>query len=365
VNRYKPHRRSKPNLSHCAHHNEAGGATPWLITGLLLLAAIVAVALWGPGRGDESVDTPTDPPPAHADPQALDAELTELGDLFGLVMDNKRDAQPLIDRIDRLIADYPDLAAAHMLRGQVLMYTGRLDPALASMDRSLEIEPRQADVHLLAGTMAMQMDRVEVARYHYEQALAIEPDNGRHAVFLANVQHKLGQDDEAVATLLAALRRDSQLHSAYALMSDIYTKQNKLGMALDQIERAIEATPVDNPRTHVAYSLKRAALFRRDNQPAESLAVLGALPPDARLRPDVLRDTATSWALLGKPALAAEHYENVLTVDPSNDHAAAEAARWWIKAGDTEAAGRNLQTLRRINPRHPAIPELDAVIIGN
>jgi len=62
--------------------------------------------------------------------------------------------------------------------------------------------------------------------------------------------------------------------------------------------------------------------------------------------------------MLGKPALAAEQYEKALDLDPSHDHAAAEAARWWLKAGDPDAAARNLKVLRRINPRHPAIPEL-------
>ena len=63
--------------------------------------------------------------------------------------------------------------------------------------------------------------------------------------------------------------------------------------------------------------------------------------------------------MLGKPAMAAELYERVLAVDPSNDLAAAEAARWWLKADNPDAARRNLQALRRINPRHEAVNELD------
>ena len=315
--------------------------------------------------GDEPADDPTAEPQSHVDAQALDDELTELGDRFGQVMENKRDAQPLINRIDALLARYPDSAAGHTLRGQVLMYSGRLDLAIGSLERSLEIEPRQAGIHRLTGTAAMKLDRLEVARHHYEQALSIEPDDGGHAVFLANVQHKLGNNDEAVTTLLAAIRHDSQLHSAYALLSDIYAGQNKPGLAMDQIKRAIETAPTGYTSTRVAYTLKRAALLRRDNQPAESLALLDALPPDARHRADVLRDTATSWALLGKPTMAAAHYEKVLMIDPSNDHAAAEAARWWLKAGEPEGARRNLKALRRINPRHAAIPDLDAAIDDN
>lgn len=326
----------------------------------MVLALLGAMALWGSGRGAAQQAGPATAEPAPGDAEALSAELAELGDLFGQVMDNQRDAQPLIDRIDRLLADHPDDAEAHTLRGQVLIYAGRRQEALAALERSLELEPRQARVQVLAGTAAMGLGHYEQARKHYETALSIEPGKGMHAVYLANVQQRVGEDDLAVTTLLTALRRDSQLHNAYALLSDIYAKQNKVSPALGQIDRAIETAPAQDTSARTAYTLKRAALLRRDNKPAEAIAALDALPVEARIRPDVLRDTATSWAMLGKPAMAAELYERVLAADPGNDLAAAEAARWWIKADNPDAAKRNRQALRRINPRHEALNELDA-----
>jgi tetratricopeptide (TPR) repeat protein len=333
----------------------------WLIFGLVVLALLGAIVLWAPGRGGSPKPGPApSAPPTSAEIEAINAELAELGDLFGQAMDNDRDMRPVLDRIDRFIADHPDTAGAYTLRGQVLAYAGRTEAALESLQQSLKLQPRQADVQVLAGTAAMGLQRYEEARKHYETALSIEPDNGKYAVYLANVQQRLGQDDEAVTTLLIALRRDSKLHSAYALLSDIYAKQNKVSMALDQIDRTLEATPVTDAGMRTAYTLKRAALLRRDNKPAEALATLEALPADARLRAEVLRDTATCWAMLGKPAMAAEMYERVLTADPSNDTAAAEAAQWWLKADNPEAALNNLNALRRINPRHPAISDLES-----
>lgn len=331
-----------------------------MIAVVVVVALLGVMALWGPGRGASQQAVPDSAGSTPPDAASLDAELAELGDMFALVMDNKREAQPLIDRIDRLLADHPDTAGAYTLRGQVLIYAGRRDEALASLERSLELQPRQAQVQVLAGSAAMGLERYEEAIKHYTTALSIEPENGVNAVYLANVQQRVGLDDEAVTTLLTALRRDSKLHSAYALLSDIYAKQNKVSLALDQIDRAIESAEEKNTPARTAYTIKRAALLRRDNRPAEAIAALEALPPEVRFRPDVLRDTATGWAMLGKPGMAAELYEHVLTADPSSDLAAAEAARWWIKADNSDAARRNLQTLRRINPRHEAVNELDA-----
>lgn len=335
---------------------------PWLIAVVVVLALLGAMALWGPGRGGSDPAGGGSNAAAPADAQTVSAELAELGDRFAQTMDNQRDAGQLIDRIDRFLADHPDAADAYTLRGQALIYAGRPEEALKSFERSLELAPRQAGVRVLAGTTAMGLERYQEALKHYETALSIEPGNGINAIYLANVQQKIGQDDEAVATLLTALRRDSGLHGAYALLSDIYTKQNKLAMAMDQIGRAIETAPEVNVSARTAYTVKRAALLRRDNRPAEAIAALEALPPEARLRPEVLRDTATGWAMLGKPAMAAELYERVLAVDPSSDTAAAGAARWWVKAGNPDAAKRNLQALRRINPRHEAVNELDATL---
>jgi len=331
---------------------------------VLLLAVLGALALWGPGRSVVVDDRPATVEPSVVVMQELAEELAQIGDLFSKVIENSRDAQVLIDRVDAVLVKLPSLAEAHTLRGQMLMFAGRLDESLRAFDASLESEPRQPEVLMLTGTVAGKIGRYEDARHHFEQALSIEPSNGRYAISLASTQIKLGQDDDAVQTLLTAIRRDSELHGAYMTLSDIYGKQNKMGMALSQIERAIEKVPKDKPGLRVAYTLRRASLLRRNNQPGESLAALHGLPEEALYQPVVMRDIATSWVMLGKPAMAADHYEQALLRDPSNDLAAAEAARFRIKVGDIDVARKHIQTLRRINPRSEALNDLDKALEG-
>lgn len=336
----------------------------WLIlVVLLLLAGVFTYLILNPARRHKpvvpSLATPTDP-----DTQALNDQLDELGDQFGGVMEHQRDTQPLIDKINALIAEHPGAPEAHTLLGQVLIFAGRFDDGLAELKQSLKLNPDQPNVHELAGTTAATLGRLDEAEHQYTEAMRLDPDNPRHAVFLATVQHKLGRDDQAIATLINVVQHDAGQHAAYALLSDIYAGQGKLGLALDQAQRAIDALNKPNSPTFVLYTRKRAKLLRQDKQPAESLALLTALPEKAQTRPDVMRDIAESWDMLGKPALAAQLYEQALTADPTNDLAAAEATRWWLKAGDPEAAQRTLAALRRINPRHPDLPKLDAEING-
>lgn len=338
----------------------SGGVALWVLLSLVLLVVLAAFAWWGSGR--RVGDTADQGRLPAMDIEAVSQELAQIGDLFSEAMEHGRDVRKLIDQVNALVQVYPDMASAHTLLGQMLISSGRGEESLSAFQASLKIDPRQAGVEMLAGTIAVKLGRLEVAQHHYEQALSIEPNNGRYAVSLAMVQLKLGQEDQAVQTLLSAIRRDSNLHRAYMVLSDIYAHQNKIGLAMSPIERAIELVPADNPQLRVTYVLKRAALLRRNNQPAESLATLLALPGDAQLRPIVMRDTATSWRMLGKPAMAAQMYEQALRLDPSSDLAAAGAARWRIKTGDIETARKHVEALRRINPRYEALTGLDEAL---
>jgi tetratricopeptide (TPR) repeat protein len=336
-----------------------GGAVPWLIFVVVVLGLLGALALWGPGRGgSESIDPLVDGVVSGSSKDITD-ELEKLGDLLIQAGENKRDIGPLLGRVEKLIVEQPESVEAHTLHAQMLLEAGRPGDALGAFQAALKIEPRQARVHQMAGDLAMNLEMFEDARHHYEQALSIEPGSGRYAVSLANLQFKVREDAEATETLLTALRRDSELHSAYALLADIYARKNKVQLALGQLRRAIESVPEEDSRTRSIYVIKRAALLRRDNQAAESLAALQGLGMDGGLRGLILRDMATSWMMLGKPEMAAELYEGVLRADPSSDLAAAGAAKWRMKVGDMDAARKHVQTLRRINPRHESLIELE------
>ena len=262
-----------------------------------------------------------------------------------------------------LVERYPAFAPARLLLGHCLLSAARFEPAYEQFEESLRLDPRQPEVHLNAGTVAAQLGRLDDARRHYSEAVGLDTGNSRYRVHLAFLSIKQGRHDEARRGLLGALRIDSSLHQAHAGLSDVFAKQNKIGPALDRIGRALELLDDQEQNTRVIYTRKRAALLRRLNQPDEALAVLTQMVDDMREAalgdPGVSQDLARCWAMMGQPEKAAAHYEWLLYQDPSNDHAAARAAHWNLKAGSPEAARRNLQDLRRINPRSPALPELE------
>ncbi len=344
------------------HDCRRSGRTTVSVLLVVAVVGLVAGLLWV-GRGE--TDTPTETSStgegagaAVFDEERAAAELERLQARISTVIEAKADPGDLLADARRYVERYPKLAAGRTALAQLLMFAGRWDEALEQFERSLELDPKQPEVRLFAGTLSRQAGRLEDAQRHYSQAVGLEPSNGRYRLHLARVYVDQQRYDEARQTLLEALRLEAGLHEAYAALAELYARQGKFEMAMGQIDRALERAPTDASRHREMYLRQKATLLRRMNEPAEALAVLRALPSQTLLEPGVSRELAACWAMLGEPQRAAWHYEQSLIVDPTRADAAAEAARWYLEAGMPDEARRNLDQLRKLEPRHGALSEL-------
>ena len=295
---------------------------------------------------------------ARWDQNAADVELNKLRQAFEKIVSGTHQAGALVDAIRRLVQRYPQYAATRTLLGQVLLYDDQPDAAYQQLSLSLELDGQQPEVHLLAGTIAYQLERIDQATGHYSTAVGIDPSNPRYRLHLAQAYISQQRDNEARDVLLEALRMDSSLHAAYASLADLYARQNRLVLALTQIQKAIEHTGESEQDKQVFYYRQKSRLLRRDNRPEEALLTLKRLEmPQIDLA--VIEDMATCWSMLGKPEQAAMLFEDAMVADPTRSALVAGAVRWRIKAGDQETARRHLALLRRINPRSDMATQLE------
>lgn len=338
----------------------------WLV---LIVAAVVCMAALaflpgGPGA------MPTQPPsPSAATAQAdAAAQVERLQQKLSAAIQHKSNILALVPEAEAIIAQHPKHAGAHVTLGQILAAAGQHDRAYGRLTESLSIDANQPEVEDLAGSLAMQMQRYPDAQRHFSQAASLGPREMKYRLHLAVAQMRQDKFDEARNTLLHALKIDSSLHQAHALLADLYAQQNNLGTALDQIGRAIELLPPEaeagevRAAFHLSYVRKRAALLRRANRAEEALAVMRQIPPKHWMQREVIDEFAQTWMLLGKPDKAAEHYEAILPLDPLADWAAYRAAEYRLKAEQPDAARGNLDRLRRINPRDTRIPDLEKAL---
>ena len=336
--------------------HRGGRAAVWIVLVLVVIGIVAALFLIG-----------TEFAPAPAEPREPDlteaaAELDALQQRFSGAIQRRRSIEPMLDDARELVDRYPAFAPARVSLGQMLIASGKSEAAYEQLVAALDLDPNQAELEDLAGGVALGLDRPEEAQRHYEQAVSLEQDNPRYRLHLAVALLRQNRYDKARNTLLEALRLDASLHEAHAMLADVFAAQNKLGPAMDQLNRALELASEGQAKHREAYLRKLATLLRRDNRAAESLDVLRRLPPRRWIDRQVSEEMAQSWMMLGRPGDAAHHYEQVLFVAPGTDWAAERAAYYRLKAGQTEEARENLKILKQINPRAPQITELEAAL---
>lgn len=339
----------------------AGRAVVWVIAALVVVGGLVsALFLVQPGLSKFSGSE-------QAEAQAFDeaaamAALETLQQRLAAVVQYKRDPRPLLADAQALVERYPGFAPARVSYAQVLFVNGRGALGYEQLNKALEIDPAQAQTQVLAGSTAMQLKRFEDAQRHFARAVALQPRNAKVRLMLATAQLRQNKYDDARETLLRAIKLDSSFDAAYATLSDLYKAQNKIGMALDQIERALSLTPKDQADRREIYLRKKATLLLRDNRPTDAMRAMRELAPKRLVDPQVSEELAAIWMRLQQPGRAANHYEQIVIINPAADWAAARAAHYRLEAGQVEQARQDLATLRRINPRSPAIHELEKAL---
>jgi tetratricopeptide (TPR) repeat protein len=326
-----------------------------------LIAGAIALTYWK--KVDERSFAKQPPAPgsgkAATGSREAEEEHARVSTLLNDITDEARQLPGVIEEARRLTERFPDSAKAHLIYSQTLTRAKRLDEAYTASRRSLELAPRDPAVQFFAGMLATARKQFEEARKHFSSAVDLEPRHANYRVHLAATHTQLGDFDRARSLLLEAINLDSSSYEAYFALSDVYFQQHKLGLALDQIDRAIKEVPISQRPVLVDYTRRKALIQRNNNQPEEALRTLKALKRDEQETPAVMADIARCHAQLGEPAEAAKVYEGAFKRNPTEWEYAAEAAQWWIRAGDAEAAKRNIAQVRALSPRQPKIAELE------
>lgn len=265
-----------------------------------------------------------------------------------------------------LVKRHPDYAPARILLAQCFLANGRHDQAYEHLKYALSLPTPatvntkpQAELQMLAGTVAQQVNRPDLAQNHFATAVALLPQEVKPRLMLASSLMAQQKFTPARDAILMALTLDQRSHKAYALMADLYNRQNQTSLAMDQIQKAIDLVPVGERTAQVSYLRVKAGILRRANQPDQAMQVLLSLKPKERLELEVLEEMALCLAMQGKATQAAALVESRLEVDPSDDVAAIRTAHWYLQAGDKKNARRLWLLAKAVNPSNPDLPELE------
>ncbi len=135
----------------------------------------------------------------------------------------------------------PDSAQAHDLMGRALQGLGRTQEALAEFENALQIEPDDE-------TMGQKVDCLfDLQRYEetiqYGRPLAERTNDENYWNLSGRAHYKLGNFEEAIECLEAALEIDPNYESALSNLADVYSDQKEYDKAIELYLKAYDLAP--------------------------------------------------------------------------------------------------------------------------
>jgi tetratricopeptide (TPR) repeat protein len=166
-------------------------------------------------------------------------------------------------RLDRLLEDHPDFAAAWAARGYVDLRRGRYADAEASLSRAIAIDAGDPATLRNRGILRHRIGRLRDAYADLVQALALAPDDPDALAELARLHDRVGRLEQARPLLerLVALRPDDA-----GAWLDLAAAQ-PVAAAETSVRRALELDP-ESSRAH-----QRLCAVRLEQQAGDAVAV--------------------------------------------------------------------------------------------
>ena len=205
-------------------------------------------------------------------------------------MHNPNFARKAIGYLDRAIADSPNDADLHNLRGIAWSMAGEPEKAEEEWRRVLELEPRSAEPHMNRGAdfmakgdfekaiesfrIALQADpkharvlsnlgiaferqgQFDAAIEHYDRAIALVPDYANAFSNRAFAHFRAGRHDRAVEDCDRALALNPNMPMAYVNRGHAYAAINEHEAAIDDYRAAIELGASDDVLEEAEKGLK-------------------------------------------------------------------------------------------------------------
>lgn len=144
---------------------------------------------------------------------------------------------------DTVIAREPDLARAHLNRGNALLSLNDVSGATDAYERAVTLEPDLAGAHFNLGNALMRSGRFEIAMSAYRRALELRPDFRDAEVALGVAQHDAGQLDEAEASYRRVLAIEPGYAEVHSNLGHILASLGRLEEAEASYRRALEIKP--------------------------------------------------------------------------------------------------------------------------
>ena len=153
-------------------------------------------------------------------------------------------------RVDEAIACWrkaikldPKLAKAHSNLGVALYGKGQLDEAIASYRKAIELDPKLAKAHYNLGVALTDKGKVDAAIACYRKAIELDPKLANTHNDLGVALHGKGKVDETIACWRKAIELDPKLANVHCCLGAALANKGQLNESITSYRKAIQIEP--------------------------------------------------------------------------------------------------------------------------
>ena len=164
----------------------------------------------------------------------------ELGNILGQAYVQTRQPDRARETIARTFAVAADSAAAHVLAAQIMIRLEFDAAAETELRRAIEKDPKLPQAHLLLGQIALFRGRLDEAVALTEREIALNPVSAIAFSQLGDARSRQSKWDEGIAALQKSIWLNPFYSAPYIVLGRAYMKKGEPATAEGMLTRAIQ-----------------------------------------------------------------------------------------------------------------------------
>ena len=204
-------------------------------------------------------------------------------------------------------------AAAHYNLGNAYTHLGKNERARDAYGKAIELKLDFTDAHVALGCVLEDLGKPNEAVTSYRRALALNPEYAEVHCNLGNTLRGIGELDDAIASYREALRIDPALADAHLNLGIALSGRNQFEQAIACYRRALELRP-ENADAHFALGIT----LKNRGQIEPALISLGKAVELDRNHVEAHINLADALRETGELDRALASYRNALEINPGH-----------------------------------------------
>ena len=261
------------------------------------------------------------------------------------------DAQSVVDSLSAVVKQSPGLVPAELMLAEAYRALGRLDDAIGVVREEIGRSPQNAASYFMLGVILQQQNKINEAREALEKAAQLAPDNPSSFEHLVDLDIAGKNYPAGHRRVDEFLRKQPNSAAGYYMRGKLYVAEEKFDLAQTALLKAIDL----DSNLISAYDLLTPTCLRANKLP-EALnqmnAVLAKQPNNLR----ALLMTGMIYSQMKEFDKARDAYEKVVAASPDFVPALNNLAYIYAeKLNDLKRASELAQKARSIAPTNPSV----------